>query len=98
MKLKLLLYPNNVLIFIKSNYLYIKGPFKTFKLPLVQNNFYNLIYNFIKIQTILRKNQFNILKLYYRLNNNKYFINYFINLLKKYIELSSIGHITILQL
>ena len=98
MKKKLLLYPNNVSIFIKSNYLFIKGPFKTFKLPLVQDNFYNLMYNFKTIDFIKSSKDFNILKLTYVLNSNKYFINYFINLLKKYIELASIGYLNILQL
>ncbi len=98
MKKKLILYPNNVIILLKSNYIFIKGPFKTFKVPLVQDNFYNIIYNFKTITSILSSKDFNMLQLTYTLNSNKYFINYFINLLKKYIEITSMGYLNILQL
>ena len=97
-KKKIILFPNNTIITLLNNYLLIKGPFNTFMIPLFKDNFYNLLYNFNRFDITYINNDFNRLTIYYYKKKNIFLINYFINLIKKYIEISSVGYLNILHL
>ena len=97
-----ILFPHNIFIILNLNNLIIKGPFGTFKKNLLSNSFNNFLFsnlNKINIKYFNKiSNQFTL-----SINRQNYFLyktiyHNLINTLKKYIEISSTGFLSILQI
>lgn len=95
---KIILYPNNVIIELKKDFILLKGPLKSFLVPISANNYQNYNFNFKEISLKTSNSGFNQLILNPSEFTSSYYVNMISSLFTRYIQLSSSGHSQILQL